>query len=173
VTPFGLVERLAEATIGATFNQYAGSAELRRRLGDYLARRRHAPVLLVGEAAGYRGARVSGLPFTSERQLSGTGPAEPTATIVRRVLDELGLTEHVLLWNVVPTHPHLPGRDESNRRPTAPEVGSAHPFLAELASGRRLIAVGRLAEAVTGAPYVRHPSHGGAEAFREGLGRLV
>jgi hypothetical protein len=116
---------------------------------------------------------VSGLPFTSERQLSGMGPAEPTATIVHRVLAELGLTEQVLLWNVVPTHPHLPGRAESNRRPTAGEAAAARPFLVELASSRRVIAIGRLAEAVTGAPYVRHPSHGGGEAFREGLARLL
>jgi hypothetical protein len=41
----GLVARLAEARIGATFNQYAGSVELRRRLGDYLTRRQDAPLL--------------------------------------------------------------------------------------------------------------------------------
>jgi uracil-DNA glycosylase len=168
-----LVERLAEARIGETFNQYTDAAELRRRLCDYLSHRRDAPVLLVGEAAGYRGARVSGLPFTSERQLTGSGPAEATATIVHRVLADLGLTEHVLLWNVVPTHPYARGRADSNRRPTAPETEAARPFLTALSAGRRVIAVGRLAEAVTGAPYVRHPSHGGAEAFREGLARLV
>jgi uracil-DNA glycosylase len=168
-----LVERLAAARIGETFNQYSHSAELCRRLCDYLSRRRDVRVLLVGEAAGYRGARVSGLPFTSERQLTGSGPAEATATIVHRVLAELGLTEHVLLWNVVPTHPHAPGRVDSNRRPTAAETEAARPFLTALSTGRRVIAVGRLAEAVTGAPYVRHPSHGGADAFREGLASLV
>src|ERR671936_2898650 len=99
----GFVRRLAEARIGSTYNQYTDSALRRRRLAEYLDARRDAPFLLVGEAAGYRGARVSGLPFTSERQLSGHGPAEATATIVHRVLDALGLDKHVLLWNVVPT----------------------------------------------------------------------
>ncbi len=114
----GVVEELAAARIGATFNQYAESALLRERLGEYLETRRDAPLLLVGEAAGYRGARVSGIPFTSERQLTGAGPAEATATVVHRVLAELGLEEDVLLWNLVPTHPHRPGNPSSNRPPT-------------------------------------------------------
>jgi uracil-DNA glycosylase len=122
--------------------------------------------VLVGEAAGYRGARVSGLPFTSERQLTGRGPAEATATIVHRVLEELELAGVILLWNVVPTHP---GTATSNRRPTRAEVEAARPFLAELVRGRRAIAVGRLAASVLDAPYVRHPSHGGASPFAEGL----
>ena len=163
------MQELAAATIGETFNQYRGSRVRRDRLAAYLERRREAGVLLVGEAAGYRGARVSGLPFTSERQLSGTGLAEATATVVQRVLAELGLAERVLLWNVVPTHPHRPGRPETNRRPTRAEVAAARPFLAELAAGRRVLAVGRLAQAALGAPYVRHPSHGGAGDFRARL----
>ena len=60
-----LVARLAAAEIGDTFNQYASSATRRKRLSDYLARRAEAELFLVGEAAGYRGARVSGLPFTA------------------------------------------------------------------------------------------------------------
>jgi hypothetical protein len=43
------------------------------------------------------------------------------------------------------------------------------PFARELASGRRVLAVGRVAEAALGAPYVRHPSRGGAAAFRATL----
>ena len=115
------------------------------------------------------GARVSGIPFTSERQLTGRGPAEATATIVRRVLAELELEEETLCWNVVPTHPHRPGCPETNRRPTRAEIEVARPFLRELARGRRTIAVGRLAQSVLGGPYVRHPSHGGAAEFRSGL----
>jgi uracil-DNA glycosylase len=172
VRPDSFVRRLAVAQIGETFNQYA-EPRLARRLLAYLERTAAAQILLVGEAAGYRGARVSGIPFTSERQLTGTGPAEATATIVHRVLAELGLTAEVLLWNVVPTHPHSPGRPGSNRRPTRAEVAAGLPFVRELARGRRMIAVGRLAEATLGVPAVRHPSHGGARAFRSGLAELL
>jgi uracil-DNA glycosylase len=168
-----LIQRLAAARIGSTYNQYASSALLRCRLSDYLAQRTQAELLLVGEAAGYRGARVSGIPFTSERQLTGSGPAEATATIVHRVLDELGLTEHVLLWNVVPTHPHRPGEPDSNRRPRAAEIDASRPFLEQLAEGRQVVPAGRVAEAAIGAAGVRHPSHGGANEFRAGLAALV
>jgi uracil-DNA glycosylase len=168
-----LIQRLAAARIGSTFNQYAASAQLRERLADYLERRCAAELLLVGEAAGYRGARVSGIPFTSERQLTGSGPAESSATIVHRVLEELGLTEHVLLWNVVPTHPHRPGEPGSNRRPWATEIDASLPFLELLAVGRRVVPVGRVAEAALGTAGIRHPSHGGAHEFRAGLAALV
>jgi uracil-DNA glycosylase len=164
-----LVEELAAARIGATHNQYAGSALLRERLAAYLEARRGAQLLLVGEAAGYRGARVSGIPFTSERQLTGAGPAEATATIVHRVLAELGLEGDVLLWNLVPTHPHRPGNPASNRPPTRIEVHASAPFLEMLAAGRHVVAVGRLAQRAIGGPYVRHPAHGGAAAFRRAL----
>jgi uracil-DNA glycosylase len=164
-----LVDELAGARIGATYNQYAHSELCRDRLRAYLETRAAAPVLLVGEAAGYRGARVSGIPFTSERQLTGFGPAEATATIVHRVLAELGLTGRVLLWNLVPTHP---GTAASNRAPTSAEIRAAAPFLDELARGRTVVPVGRLAHAALGGDYVRHPSHGGAAGFRAGLLRF-
>lgn len=164
--PVELVDALAGTTIGATYNQYAGSQLRRERLRAYLAARVDAELLLVGEAAGYRGARVSGIPFTSERQLTGRGPAEASATIVHRVLDGLGIAAQTLLWNVVPTHP---GTETSNRRPTRREIDASRPFLEELAAGRTVIAVGRIAAADLDAPYVRHPSHGGAQAFAEGL----
>jgi uracil-DNA glycosylase len=174
-----LIDRLAAASIGATCNFYRdgeAAAFRRQRLGAYLESRRNAPILLVGEAPGYRGARVSGIPFTSERQLSGSGPGEATATIVHRVLAELGLEEDVLLWNVVPTHP---GTARSNRPPTCAEIAAGRVFADELAGGRQVVAVGRLAASALGAPYVRHPSRGGAAEFRRGLlqlaagGRLV
>jgi uracil-DNA glycosylase len=169
VTAAAFVTRLARTQIGETYNQYC-AAHLRTRLRAYLEARSDAPILLVGEAAGYRGARISGIPFTSERQLTGIGPAEATATIVHRVLAELDAKERVLLWNVVPTHP---GTASTNRTPTRAEVRAARPFLDELACGRRVVAVGRLAANVLDAPYVRHPSHGGAAEFATGLARTL
>jgi uracil-DNA glycosylase len=167
-----LVDELAGARIGSTYNFYGRGERaplLRERLAAYLERRSGAPFLLVGEAAGYRGARVSGLPFTSERQLTGDGPGEATATIVQRVLAELDAVDDVLLWNLVPTHPHRRGLPHSNRAPTAAEVSAGRRFLDRVAAGRRVVPVGRLAHRALGGAYVRHPSHGGAEAFRAGL----
>ena len=168
-----LMDRLVGARIGQTTNFYRegkGAALRRARLAAYLETRRGAPLLLVGEAPGYRGARISGIPFTSERQLTGAGPAEATATIVHRVLAELDLAELVLLWNVVPTHP---GTASSNRAPTRAEVAAGRVFADELALGRRVVAVGRIAHRAFGGTYVRHPSHGGAVEFARALRDLL
>ena len=166
------VRDLAAARIGATCNFYRdgeGAGLRRARLAAYLEEHHAARLLLVGEAAGYRGARVSGVPFTSERQLTGNPPGEASATIVHRVLAELGLEEDVLLWNIVPTHPHRAGHPASNRAPTSAEAEAGFRFVRELARGRTVIPIGRLAQRALGGPYVRHPSHGGAELFRAGL----
>jgi uracil-DNA glycosylase len=169
----GSVERLAVARIGETFNFYSDGARaplLRERLARYLAERADAPILLVAEAPGYRGTRVSGVPLTSERQLTGAGPAEATATVVHGALAELDLDGDVLLWNVVPTHP---GDERSNRRPSRVEVEAGLPFVRELARGRRVVPVGRIAHAALGGAYLRHPAHGGAAEFRRGLRALL
>ena len=166
----GFVERLAAARIGDTFNQYAESALRRERLARYL--RDAAPaqrVLLVGEAPGYRGARVSGIPFTSERQLTGTGPAEATATIVRRTLAELGVENDVVpLEPRARPHPGTAVVEPAARR--ASEIEQSEPFLRR--ARRAAAASSRSAGSRTpgsAAPYVRHPSHGGAAAFRSGI----
>jgi uracil-DNA glycosylase len=168
-----LIDRLVAARIGRTTNFYrdgAGAAVRCERLAAYLAERGDAPILLVGEAPGYRGTRVSGIPFTSERQLTGAGPAEATATIVHRVLAQLGAEDDVLLWNVVPTHP---GTATSNRAPTRREVAAGRAFADELARGRRVVGVGRVAHGAFGGTYVRHPSHGGAGEFAATLRALI
>ena len=76
----------------------------------------------------------------------------------------------MLLWNLVPTHPGTP---TANRAPTRAEIAAGRWFVDELAAERRVVAVGRLAERALGAPYLRHPSHGGARDFRTGLVQLL
>jgi len=168
-----LIDRLADAQIGHTCNHYAdgvdGAGERRERLRSYLVARWAAPVVLVGEAAGYQGCRLSGIAFTSVHQLGCGTTKEPSATIVHRVLANLDIEERVLLWNVVPTHPHREGVPTSNRTPTSDEVAQGSMFLPAVTAGRRVVAVGRIAAAMTGADYVRHPAHGGAPAFETGL----
>jgi hypothetical protein len=52
-------------------------------------------------------------------------------------------------------------------------VEASARFLDAVARGRCVVAVGRIAQEMTGAPYVRHPSHGGAGDFRRDLESLL
>ena len=133
-------------------------------LADYLTAHWAAPIALVGEAPGKNGARLSGVPFTSPRTLTGSGPAEPSATIVQTTLAELGVERQVLLWNASMLFP--PG----NRTPTVGELRACRELLGLVTAGRTVYAVGRHAQVATGAPYVRHPANGGAGGFRAGMG---
>jgi excisionase family DNA binding protein len=170
-----LVNDLASVVIGSTFNQYAGDdgAGRRDRLRSYLTRHWYAPLLLVGEAAGYKGCRLTGIPFTSPRQLGIGGTGEAASTIVHQAIADLGITNQVLMWNAVPTHPHQPGNPLKNRAPTAAERTASRSFNEVVRRGREVVAVGRHAHMATGAPYVRHPSNGGKAQFRQGLLEFV
>lgn len=141
-----------------------GDATRRRcALRSYLTAHWSAPIVLVGEAPGKNGARHTGLPFTSMRQMTGEGPAEPTATTVQRVLAELGQQDRVLLWNASILFA------PDNRNPRREEIDACADVLALVCRGRRVLAVGRHAELATGAPYIRHPSYGGSLLFADGL----
>jgi hypothetical protein len=189
---------LSEASIGATFNQFrdVGLDDLpnapairRKNLRHYLEERSTAEVLAVGEAAGYQGMRWSGIAFTSEFDLLRWGEPyrrtskrprpwkEPSGTIVHGVLEELDAERRVLLWNTVPTHPHLVGLPLSNRRPTRAEVEIGRTYverLIEILRPGKLIGVGRIACAVLPeAAYVRHPAQSGATAFRLGMRQAI
>jgi hypothetical protein len=193
-----LLADLARASIGATFNQYrdagpddvAGAPRIRlANLRHYLAERAGAPVLALGEAAGYQGMRWSGIAFTSERDLLRFGPpyavtcaarrwSEPSGTIVHRVLRELDAERRVILWNTVPTHPHRAGAPLSNRRPSVAETEAGAEVVErvlELLRPRVVVAVGRVAEGVLGdrGIYVRHPANGGGAAFAEGMRSVI
>ncbi len=154
-----------------------------------------ARLVLLGEAVGYKGARYSGVTFTSEKQLvAGAIPripvlqhrlsqrdlpfSEPSATIVWRTLYELGLTERTILWNALQVHPHKLDQPWSNRTPTADELRLGAPafsILRDAFPNAKLVAVGQKAAELLGMMNirvdctVRHPANGGATKFAEGM----
>jgi uracil DNA glycosylase superfamily protein len=193
-----LVEELRAATIGTTFNPFRevgpddvpGAPTIRlNNLRNYLDERSGADVLAIGEAAGYQGMRWSGIAFTSEFDLLRWGEPyrrssrrarpwkEPSGTIVHGVLAELGAELRVILWNTVPTHPHLPEQPLSNRRPLREEIAAGTVYAQRLLAvlqPRVLVGVGRIASAaLPEARYVRHPAQSGATAFRIGMRQIL
>ena len=201
------IEQLAATPArGWVFNPYAGddarSRSRRHNLSLYLQLMyaRRPSLLLVGEAPGYRGCRVTGVPFTSEAILLSHSPPfglfgpsagfqncgehdkplrEATATILWESLVELAVIP--LLWNAFPLHPHQPGRPASNRPPGKIELNVGRVFISELLamfSIQRVIAVGNKATTALhdwGIPAskVRHPGHGGKVAFRQQLESII
>ncbi|MFP3459679.1 uracil-DNA glycosylase [Arthrobacter globiformis] len=167
-------------------------------LGDMLDR---APkVLLVGEAPGFRGMRITGVPFTNRTMFQGhanhfglfgsgssyvlppeaTGvAAEPTATVMWEVLAELDFLP--LLWSACPWHTHVPGQPLSNRTPTPAEAALGTPFwqaLTGIFPIETVLAVGNVAHRSLGrsgldVPKIRHPAHGGRARFKQGLQELL
>jgi hypothetical protein len=171
-------------------------AKRRERLAAHLDA--DVRLVLVGEAPGYQGCHVTGIPFTSERLLiAGSIPrvvagaprlssrhipwSEPSATTVWGTLHGLGLADHTVLWNAYPWHPHRPGELQSNRTPTPAERVAGIPVLEALLTAfpsARVFAVGRTAEASLrdagqSAEALRHPSMGGAALFRSQLRKAM
>ncbi|MDR6507857.1 uracil-DNA glycosylase [Arthrobacter oryzae] len=178
------------------------NAQRRRNLGLYLQEMldRSPKVLLVGEAPGFRGMRITGVPFTNRTMFEGPanhfglfGPgkgyvlpaeaegvaSEPTATVMWQVLAELEFLP--VLWSACPWHTHVPGRPLSNRTPTAPEAALGTPFwqaLMELFPVETVVAVGNVAHrslqrSGLDVPKIRHPAHGGRSGFKRGLEELL
>jgi uracil-DNA glycosylase len=150
--------------------------------------------LLIGEAPGYQGCRITGIPFTSERLLiAGAIPrvthdgsrlstrlrpwSEPSATILWSALYELGIERTSVLWNAFPWHPYRAREPYSNRAPTRIECACGLKVLRALLEAlprARLFAVGRhaqhaLCDLGREAVLLRHPAQGGATEFRRAL----
>ena len=98
---------------------------------------------MVGEAPGKDGARWTGVPFTSCRLLTGSGPAERTATAVHRALADLDCDDQVLLWNVSALFP------PDNRTPRKAEIDACAQVLDLVCRGRTVFAIGRCAQRAT------------------------
>jgi uracil-DNA glycosylase len=201
------IDRLASVETGPKCNNFfnhavPGNAQRRRNLEIYLQEMldRSPQVLLVGEAPGFRGMRITGVPFTNrtiferpanEFGLFGPGKgyvlpteaagvaSEPTATVMWEVLAELEFLP--LLWSACPWHTHVPGRPMSNRTPTSAEAALGTPFwqaLTELFPIESVVAVGNVAHrslqrSGVDVPKIRHPAHGGRSGFKRGLQELL
>ena len=188
------------------FNQYSYelNANFIRRNNLFLYLQQMAnlnpKMLLVGEAPGYRGCRLTGVPFTSEYiLLNGLEPIglfgehrgyqktdefeklwkEATASIIWETLVK-GLYIP-LIWNAVPFHPFQGENPLSNRKLTKTEIAIGKVFLQELIQLfdiKIIIAVGNIAESTLQAmglvcQKVRHPSYGGKTMFADGIRELL
>lgn len=169
----------------------------------YLAEmeKRKLKYLMVMEAPGYRGCRLTGVPVTSrkillegvsELDIFGTDrgyqatddegfenvQGEQSATIVWGTLANLGIVP--LIWNTFPFHPRKIGQQRTNRRPRKPEMKLGAHYLQRIIEHfqpKIIIAVGNVAhETLTSMKItshkVRHPAQGGKNDFVAGLESL-
>jgi len=176
------------------FNQYQDKNILNnlKLYFEWLLQNRHN-VLLIGEAPGYRGCRLTGIPFTSGAIIKSARHkifkeigvqiklhkvvSENTAAILWEILDESKPIP--VLWNAFPFHPFKSGLPESNRKPTSSEIKEGKRYLEivyEIFKPVKLCSLGRVGEAILDdlfphekVIYIRHPSHGGKKEFVRGM----
>ena len=197
-----LIARLRKAELPLnTFNLYqttdpdhdmrGGAAKRRENLRRYLKALRAPRFALIGLAAGYRGMRFTGVPFTDEARLCFPGSCYDRSSAREQawreasagvVMDALGAGTDVVCFNVVPWHPFEPGQPLSNADPDAASVEAGVEmlewFFERLYPQTQAVSVGRTAQQVLekirpGAPHLRHPARGGADEFRTGLEELL
>lgn len=185
--------------LGFSENLYSGNdrdANIRRHnLLTYFSKMKslNPKILLLGEAPGYKGCRLTGVPFTSEKILANhdffknqnfqfinqTLETEQSATIVWNVLQDF--ENKPLIWNIFPFHPYDGINLNSNRTPTDTELELGKEYLLKLLhlfNIELIAAVGRKPESKLQSlnisyEYVRHPANGGKKKFVDGISRLL
>lgn len=174
--------------------------ELRDNLLVYLTylSRKEVDVMLIGEAPGYRGCALTGIPFTDERQLVnplnefGVGKAsnysisgeryEASATYIWEALRENENEVIPLMWNAYPFHPYKAAERQSNRTPSSAEMREGAVYIRELQKifqipDEKVYAIGRVAQKARGygsddIRCIRHPSYGGKNECQEKIRRI-
>ncbi len=119
---------------------------------------------------------------TSKPEVKPRGFSENTATIVWKALIRNSIDPYsMILWNTFPWHPYDPERGLlSNRTPTREEFAAGRPHLEMFLALFRdctPVALGKhawhqLANLGCTCEHLRHPAHGGATEFRQGLRAL-
>lgn len=190
------------------FNPYAinnPNNDIRRaNLRHYLhyMRQRKPRYLLVMEAPGYRGCRLTGIPVTSRKiMLEGVSElgifgtvqgyqdvtdagfeniqGEQSATIVWQTLIDLKAVP--LIWNTFPFHPRKDDNPRSNRRPRKSETAVGSRYLHDVVDYFKpevIVAVGNVAEETMmsvgiNCLKVRHPAQGGKNDFVAGMSKIL
>jgi uracil-DNA glycosylase len=204
-----LIEALAGVRVASdAYNQYAPgdpNNDIRRhnlRLYFMQMVERQPSMLFVGEAPGYRGCRLTGIPLVSRKilvegipewDLFGTArgylvaadpgfeqiQGEQSATIVWNTLRDYGIAP--LIWAAFPFHPHQPEKPLTNRAPRRDEVTMGKVFLQQvlgLLDFQRVVAVGNVAEGSLRSlgvecAKVRHPAQGGKNDFVRGVKEVM
>ncbi len=146
-------------------------------------------IMLIGEAPGYRGCALTGIPFTDEvqlkcpendyalgnwKRLSRIGnTVERSASIVWPALREYHIVP--LMWNVFPFHPYKEENMKSNRTPTSSELKEGLKYIDELKlifgiDDSQIFAIGRkaklLLELTDESHCIRHPANDYKKEFR-------
>ncbi|ERI93798.1 hypothetical protein HMPREF1982_01561 [Clostridiales bacterium oral taxon 876 str. F0540] len=201
-----IVEELALTQVTPNvYNQYSymdKENEIRRKnLLLYLKKmyKIKPKVILIGEAPGYRGCRLTGVPFTSEHLLMNNMKGldlfgreagyklakekekllkEATATMIWETLLRYDIIS--LAWNAFPFHPHKKDNGESNRTPLKGELMIGEkPLLQmiEMFNIKKVVAVGGKADQTLtklniSCHKVRHPAQGGKNDFVEGIRKI-
>jgi uracil-DNA glycosylase len=155
--------------------------------------------LIIGEASGYRAARFTGVPFTSEKLLVDQAIPrvdhpkgerittrhipwkEPSATIVWEELKKHQIADRVILFNAVPWHPEGKDGPLSNRATNAAEKKAGQECLSlffELFQDIPVMTLGNIASESLNRlsiehTKIRHPANGGAPLFRAGTSVFI
>lgn len=198
------IHKLAAVTqLTDAFNQYSFELpdnEVRRgNLWLYLNNmsRLKPEILLVGEAPGFHGCRLTGVPFTSEHILLENDSVfgkkrgyrktaelrglkkEQTATVIWETLINHNFVP--LMWNAFPFHPHQSGNPEKNRTPSSAELEFGQVFLQDIINMfqiKKVVAIGNKAEGSLTkldvlCSKIRHPANGGKPEFVRGIGEIL
>lgn len=169
---------------------------------EYMSNIQGKRVLLVGEAPGYKGCKITGIPFSSVKVLMGTEhplfhaikpqlsisddalrnmTSENTATIVWQYLVDKKTVP--LFWNSFPFHPHPKNKENKNRAPNSKEISQGIIYLQQLYTifrpdivagiGVKGVECAKKAYPELTIKYIRHPSYGGKSEFIEGMNSII
>ena len=165
------------------FNPYLNEAVANnlKMYFEYLYSTKQKDVLLIGEAPGYAGCRITGIPFTSGELFKNSEleifkelkqdiilekiEGEKTATMVWNYLENK--KKLPIFWNSFPFHPFNKNNETSNRAPSNEEIEEGKFYIQELVEifkPKTIASIGRKGEKVlkniypnNKIQYIRHP----------------